>query len=76
MMLLVKMSQVKVQRFNWEYTPSIVQEHLPFDSLVNSIDNAMKNASDDLRLFDESHVAIIVPYRNHVSGFSSQICSL
>ena len=75
---MLMMSQVKVQRppFNWEYTPSVVQEHLPFDSLVNNIDNAMKNASDDLRLFDESHVAIIVPYRNHVSGFSSQICSL
>ena len=71
MMALVKMSEVKTQRPLSLGIHPVFQDHLLLNPLVNGIDNTMKNASDDLRFFDESHVAIIVPYRNHCSGFSS-----
>ena len=71
MMALVKMSEVKTQRPPSLGIHPVFQDHLLLNPLVNGIDNTMKNASDDLRFFDESHVAIIVPYRNHCSGFSS-----
>ena len=70
MMALVKMSEVKTQRPLSLGIHPVFQDHLLLNPLVNGIDNTMKNTSDDLRFFDESHVAIIVPYRNPISSIT------